>query len=798
MFAGLLTGLSRGLHKWFALSAICRRFGVGADKTQTGQNAKEEQQNRERREIRRAAERAQNQHAHLKAIGKESKTSYGHALFQNYAELFSQGINLFLVKKLDNPTSAGPHHQAWEFLLHFCNQGPRPIAVIVMTCVIDRISTLHEKKKLARVIGRALQDELNGTVVHEAKGTALLALVKKKLGRKTVSEQVMRKLSLTPRSWTNEEKCELGCLCLDILAASTHLIEQQTKGKQLLIKATSEVEELIRNQPPRAMPIRRLPSLVPLEPWEDVRRNGKLLATSRKPMDLSHITKESAGYQIKVVNGLEAQAMHIPPEMARLQRDAWDAGLPVFPVQRDPNRQELYSVEDSRKRARIEEALLQAEEINGRPFWLDHDMDFRGRVYTGARLLSYQSPEHVKGLVEFYRGEACGEEGFEQMLMAAAGHFGLSKQTWDERLDWGKRNLHLLSAVAQHPLDRIDLWKEADDPWQFMQMAMAINDWLMNPGKKMHVPVRFDQTCSGMGIIACLTRDRKLARLTNCIGDSREDLYAEVAGDLTNILHRDLEGFDFRSARMAEIWLKHQVTREVTKGPTLTTIYGARYFGIVEQLTDFLIEKKPAVTLEDWDREYTWPAQYLANKLNVVIANRLKSCVAVETWLRGVSKACLKRQQRIRYTTPMGFPIALGVEQEARRKVATTINGSKRWETTDTVVIPGELSARATNRGITANVIHSFDGSFCSAVVGRMHATGREVMCNHDCWAALPSAASQLHNTCLQELREHYKPDWLVEMREEISENAGIDLPMPPNVGDLCEGEIGNNPYCFS
>ena len=56
--------------------------------------------------------------------------------------------------------------------------------------------------------------------------------------------------------------------------------------------------------------------------------------------------------------------------------------------------------------------------------------------------------------------------------------------------------------MAQHPLDRIDLWKEADDPWQFMQMAMAINDWLMNPGKKMHVPVRFDQTCSGMGIIA--------------------------------------------------------------------------------------------------------------------------------------------------------------------------------------------------------------------------------------------------------------------------------------------------------
>ena len=39
--------------------------------------------------------------------------------------------------------------------------------------------------------------------------------------------------------------------------------------------------------------------------------------------------------------------------------------------------------------------------------------------------------------------------------------------------------------------------------------------------------------------------------------------------------------------------------------------------------------------LEDWDQEYTWPAQYLASKLNLAIAQRLKSCVSLETWLEG-------------------------------------------------------------------------------------------------------------------------------------------------------------------
>ena len=230
----------------------------------------------------------------------------------------------------------------------------------------------------------------------------------------------------------------------------------------------------------------------------------------------------------------------------------------------------------------------------------------------------------------------------------------------------------------------------------------------------------------------------------------------------------------------------------------MTTIYGARHFGIVEQLVDYLMDKNPNVALDDWDREYTWPAQYLATKLNVVIGHRLKSCVAVEAWLRGVSKACMRRQRRIQFSTPMGFPIALGVEQEARTKVTTVINGAKRWQTSDTAVIPGELSARATNRGITANVIHAFDASFCSAVVHEMHRSGQQVITNHDCFATLPSAAGQLHRMLSHELREHYKPDWLTEISEQIQAEANVDLPVPPFVNDLCEGEIGENPYCFS
>lgn len=769
-----------------------------SDKKQPDQNTIDLQTKREQREAKRAQERAKNQHADLRAKERESKTSYGYALFNNYAELLSHGVNLFLARKLHDPSSAGRHHSCWEFLLHFCNGGPRSIAVVALTPIIDRISVVQEKKKLGSIIGRAFQDELNGTVVHEAKGATLLALVKKKYGRKTVSAEVMRKLKANPVSWTTEEKRELGCLMIDIIISSTHLIEEKQQGTKLLIHPTECVKELIRNEPPRAMSIRRLPSLVPLEPWTDVVRNGKPLVSSRRPMDLSHIHGGSVATQIGLVNCLEDQEMVIDQWIIGVQRAAWDAGLPVFPVSREPDPRQVRSPEDDRRRARIEESIRQGEEVAGRPIWLEHDLDWRGRIYVSSRIAGHQGPDHQKAMVNFGRGEVMDEAAFEHLLQAAAGHFGLSKSSWAERLAWGQANTWRMTAIATDPLDRIDLWKEAADPWQFLQLAKAVHQWLMDPSKKVHVPVRFDQTCSGMGIIGALTRDEELCRLTNGIGDSRQDLYRAVAEDLQWLLTNDLQGFDFASQRMAEMWLGLGITREVCKGPTMTTIYGARHFGIVEQLTAWLMKEKGIVPLDQWEREFTWPAQYLARKLNIVIANRLKSCVALDAWLRGVSKACMKRQQRIKFYMPMGFPLALGSELEAKQKIATVINGTRRWKTTEHITIPGELSARATNRGITANVIHGFDASFCHAVVERMAGRQLHVITNHDCFATLPSRAGRLHEQLLEEMNRHYSLDWLTEMRSEIGANAGIDIPEPPIVGTLAVHDLGQNPYCFS
>ena len=749
-----------------------------------------------KREIRRARERGEAMERNLKANGRESATGYGSALFQLYGESVGIAIDALLTDLLGNPTRAGKHFGAWPLLLHFCDRGPRSIAAIALGVVIDGISETPQRAVLAKRIGRALQDELKAIRLRKDKGTVLAEMVKKEYGKRSVSVHVMSKLRVDPSGWTVQDRREVGQLLLEVIAANTTLINF-SNDKHPRVMPTYDSLEVIRLNPPRPLPARMLPSLVPPEPWGDVVRDGKPLVSSRKPMDLSHITAKTCATQLEVVNYVEQQQLAVDPWMVAVQRQAWDQNLPyLFPVQRDPQEKWLAATQ-APERARIEESLRQFEEVQNYPIWLEHDFDFRGRLYCSSRVAGHQGPDHQKALISFANKEGVDDDSFNQMLAAAAGHYGLGHCTWGERVEWGRDHLSRLQAISAHPLDRLDLWKAAKDPWQFLQIAKAITD-VVSGDVYSGVPIRFDQTASGMGIISALCRDRQLSRLTNMTGDTRHDLYAFVSGRLLNLLQADLDSFDPRDQRLAEMWLKYPIGRDLAKGPTMTTIYGARHFGIVEQLIGWLKEKKPDVPVERWSREYTVPAQYLARKLNIVIGAELKSCVETEKWLKQVSAICLKKQKRIQWTSPMGFPVSLGSELERNQKVRTDLHGARRWEQVNSGWKPGELSARATNRGITANTIHTFDAAYCHAVVLRCAQIETPVLTNHDCFATTPARADWLHHTLLDELSAMYRQDWLAEMRVEIGKKAGVHLPHPPYVGDLCEGEIGQNPYCFS
>lgn len=789
----------------------------------------EQQRQREQQEIERSRTAAINADARLRGQGKLASTVAGRALFLEHAERVTIALGLLLEELVANPHKPGPHFAAWPLLLTVGNRGPRSLAALALGVVVDALGTEQPHDKLAAAIGKVLRDELRAGRV-EKRNADLLRLVRRVKGPAALADtRTLKTLNLDPSSWTTTEQREVGSLLLLVICRGTDLIELATvlrRGKpHQVVRPTTSALMLLASKPPLPLSVRRFPMVMPPRPWERMHGGGHLdnndpLVRSRAGLDLSYLTSDAMAPVLRTVNALQAQELRVDPAMVRLQREAWDYNIRgLFPVTRDPLpppprptngdaaeltawRRARQAANDDRRsgvavRKRIEEAICQCETVAGVPVWFSYCADFRGRVYSSNRYATHQGPDWEKAAIELGHGDQCSVEAFEWLLKAAAGHWGL-RATWQARLQWGRENLPRMIAAAEAPLDRLELWREAKDPWQFLQLCRAIAAQVADPSTPCATPIRFDQCCSGAAIAAALVRDRKLARLTNLIGSTPHDLYGHVAERVVHALRLDLSNGLAHEKGHAERWLRLGIDRALLKAPCMTSLYGATYVGLVDTLTASLRERDPRM-LGEWEQGYVFPARYMAKKLKVILSEELAGATAINTWLRDTSCRVLGKNRPLQWTTPSGMTMRLGNVYDARSNVHTLMRGTKRWRAWNDVALPGELSARATNRALAPNVIHSFDAAFLHGIVCSSVATGRPLLTNHDCFATIPRDAGWLHHTLHDHLRAMYLPEWLTIMRDEIADAAGgLQIKPPPNVGDLGPAEIGNNPHAFS
>lgn len=791
----------------------------------------ETQRQREQREEERAHWAAINASSRLKTLGRESATTHGQALFTQHAERVTVALGLLLEELLANPSKAGRHLSCWPLLL-LVNRGPRSMALIALSVVIDTISRRPLDTTLAAAIGSALQDEIKATRIEANRGQALLRLIRRRLGARSLSNsKVLAQLQLDASGWEVPQRRMVGLLLLELIEANTDLIQFRNvtsrRKQQRFVEATEAAMAVIAANPPRPSPARKLPLLLPPRDWPGMVGGGHLSSTEplvhgRAGQDFSYITPEGLAPVLRVVNHLQRQQLLIDPWMVEQQRLAWDHNISgVFPVRREgrpepPRPTEVVGaeawgeyqrekraarreqLEGAGERRRIENTIRQCEEVAARPVWFAYFSDFRGRIFSSNRYATHQGPDWEKAAIQFAAGDQVSVEGFEWLLKAAAGHWGISS-SWAERLRWGQQHLPELVAAAEAPLDRLGLWRDAKQPWQFLQLCRAIAQQVAAPNSPCAVPIRFDQTCSGIGISAALLRDRPLARLTNIWGQNRQDIYGHVAERLIQLLRMDLSNGLEAEQRLAEFWLGFGIDRSVTKGPVMTTIYGAQFLGITEGLVALLAERDSDLRVGLWQRGYVTPATYLSRKLALLLQTELASCIALRGWLKDTCREVVRQGRPLRWTTPMGFPVQLGHQFDARRNVTSLTRGQRRWQAAGEEAHAKELSARQTNTSISANFIHSFDAALCQSIVSTCAEHRVAVLVNHDCFATTPGRAGWLHQALHDTLRTMYAPDWMAEVAAEIAgDNRDLKIKAPPVVGSLCPGEIGHNLHCFS
>ena len=166
-----------------------------------------------------------------------------------------------------------------------------------------------------------------------------------------------------------------------------------------------------------------------------------------------------------------------------------------------------------------------------REFYIPWSFDYRGRAYPIPAFLTPQDTDFGKSLLNFADAAVMTEDAEEWLAFQVATTYGLDKATMQERLDWTRTNVSLISRVARNPIDHLGDWEGADEPWLFLAACEEYDACCLRQTRNLtSLPVATDATCSGLQILAGLARDKSTARLVNVVpSDKPQDAYAVVA-----------------------------------------------------------------------------------------------------------------------------------------------------------------------------------------------------------------------------------------------------------------------------
>mgnify|MGYP001156992910 CR=1 FL=1 len=796
--------------------------------------AQEEQLQRQIRAEKRAKDSHTANQRRIKELGKESALNYGQKLYSACLDDVAQALDKTFSEYLQNPDKARKHGSAIPYFDPF--KGTHHIAAIALVATIDQLSRRQRIATFCQNLGAAIEKECRLMRLEGKSPLELRRLMRQGLSRaKISSREVMREMGCPVPEFNNMARLHIGQFLLDHIIVTNLIkvvIQRVGRTRPRFVLPTEEAEEFIRNCPEKTYRTAHTAMVCPPETWEGLYGGGVLgneeclirvpiQDAEKKDTDaIEHYRKADMSQVLTATNALQKTALKVDAEMVALQRLTWDNGIEgLWPCRRAPlevpdrlkdgasshdiklrNRLASQAHRDRERnrprRVKIERNLQLSEELAGKTVWQAYHADHRGRLYTGNKYVTTQGPDFEKATLNFDEKLPVNEEAMDWLFRAAAGHYGLGRQTWEEREKWGRNNLDRMVAAATDPMEKLELWRDAKDPWQFLQLCKGIKE-AIDTGVS-GCPIRFDQTTSGCGILAALLRDKNVGRKCNIYGDSPQDLYAHVAERVTRKLTIDLDLGDAKEKALAEIWLQHGVDRSLCKGPILAAPYGGSYMSLCDSLVDSLEEHLGFVPLDEFTFRVAIPSKYLASHLWSSTKEEIHRILEIKTWLKKVTRKVMVKGHPLEWTTPMGWPMRIADREPQLRNVKTLLFGQKTSMNLVSQPFNAPLSATQANKGVCANWTHSFDACFVHWVVCRVVELGWPLLTNHDCFACHASNAEPIHRLLHDTFRDLYIHDWLADIKEEIQTNTGVSLPKIPYVNDLSEGLLGTNPYLFS
>jgi len=401
-------------------------------------------------------------------------------------------------------------------------------------------------------------------------------------------------------------------------------------------------------------------------------------------------------------------------------------------------------------------------------FFLPWSCDYRGRAYPIPAFLTPQETDFGKSLLRFADHAYMTPEAEDWLAFQVATTYGLDKATMQERLDWVKDNITLISRVANEPLDNLSEWEAADEPWQFLAACDEYYHCVVLCDRHFTgCMIATDATCSGMQILAGLARDASTARYVNVLpSDKPQDAYKAVA--------------ELAKPHCPE-HLRDKIDRKVAKRLVMTIPYNAQFKSNWGYVKEALVE----AGVECTNQEITDITHALRNAVFELFPGPTK----VMDWINEQVVSYIKAgNDQVLWVTPSGFTATQRYFKLEMKRLDLQLLGSVRVN-----VATGETDKVDLNHHKNAtspNLIHSLDASLLHLTALRFDAP---IALIHDsvlCRATdMGSLGCLVRETYMHLFAEH---DYLQDFAQQIG--AETD---PPIIGDLEPESVIESTYFF-
>ena len=791
-------------------------------------------------------------HIHKAKEGQqEASTVYGTELVKRAIAPLSAAIGAYLLR----PTKGGPKSVAYRVLV---DADPDVVAYLTVRAVLNGVTRHDAMQRVAVRIANDVEDEMRFRL-FKTEAKALWGVVKRDLDGRVYQEQrkrtvlvhSMNKAAKTNKAlewhpWCETDKYHVGAVLLDLLIASTQLVEVKTfatsakkNSLKCEVQATATTLAWIEEKCNRCelMSPMYMPMLVPPKPWTTPTDGGYRLVGAR-PARLvktsnSNYIEELQHHDMPVlyaaVNAVQATAWKINTPILAVMKRVWDAGhggnslparedypLPPKPADIETNaaartmwKRAASKIHASNaklrsKRLQMVKMLYIAEKFQDEAaMYFPHQLDFRGRLYAMPSYLTPQGDDVAKGLLTFAEGKPLGVAGLRWLLIHAANTFGVDKCSLAARVQWTQDNMRHIDLAALNPLAS-RWWQEADKPWQFLACCMEVSRAFGHPEYVCSLPVSVDGSCNGLQNFSAMLRDEIGGAATNLVpADAPNDIYQQVANVALDKVTADAADVWSEKCDIARRWLRYGFDRKATKRPVMVLPYGGTLYSSREYLFDYIIERRQGGKETPWadDEDFT-QAAYLAGHVWNSIGEVVIAARAAMGWLQSVATLAAKDGLPVNWTTPAGLPVLQAYKDTRARKVETMLGGRVIQSILREEVDALDKQKQAS--GISPNFVHSMDAAALMLCVARCLTVGiTSFGMVHDSYGTLPADMDAMA-VCLREafVEMYGHHDVLEEFRASIAaglseDNLALLAPVPQR-GSLDLSLVIQSQYFFA